>query len=75
MRKKQPISKKTISISEDSYKQIRSIWTLRTLLHTNAHSEFFRRDEYEDDNFMRVIGIKPIKRKKISKNVATSLRS
>jgi transitional endoplasmic reticulum ATPase len=69
MRKKQPISKKTISISEDSYKQIRSIWTLRTLLHTNAHSEFFRRDEYEDDNFMRVIGIKPIKRKKISKNV------
>ena len=75
MNKCRPSSRKSISISEDPYKQILSIWTIRTLLYTNAFSEFFRRDCYEDDNFMRIIGIKPIKRREISKNVVLKIFS
>ncbi|MBU2647754.1 hypothetical protein KKI24_23805 [bacterium] len=72
--KKSPASNPAISIPGDPYRQIRSIWILRMILYTNSHREFLRREDNEDENFMRVIGLKPMKKKELSgKSVLTCI--
>ncbi|MBT4484219.1 MAG: AAA family ATPase, partial [Candidatus Latescibacteria bacterium] len=75
MRRAYQATKRTVSIPEEQYTQTRSIWILRTLLYTDAHNEFLRREDNKDENIMRVIGMKPIEKSDSSgKTVLKSLR-
>lgn len=51
---------------EKLYNHLRSVWTLRTLLYTDAHIEFLDRRCFDDSQIMRSIGMEVFNRKEMS---------
>lgn len=56
------------------YHQLRALWMLRILVHTDAFNDFFSRDDFEEEKIMGFMGLKAIKRQKCSKKTILNKR-